>query len=155
MKHLDHAEPSWGSIIKRFRIDACLTQTALADLLHVDHTTISRRERGRDKPELGMQRRLRALIEPQVPHCQNRPSSWPIPALSVEVPHRENTKGAIPSGQRAMPIAAFEAFVQVLTDECTVGFPTVGARSRYITAWSALRNAMANIGYAEACHAKG
>jgi DNA-binding XRE family transcriptional regulator len=65
------AEMNWGIKIKRFRVGACMTQVALAEILRVDPTTISRWERGRDKPDLGTQRRLRTLMEPTVPYCPN------------------------------------------------------------------------------------
>jgi transcriptional regulator with XRE-family HTH domain len=57
-------EASWGTLVKRFRNDTGLTQAALAEILSIDPTTISRWERGRERPNLALQRRLRALIEP-------------------------------------------------------------------------------------------
>jgi transcriptional regulator with XRE-family HTH domain len=63
-------DPNWGVLIKRWRVDvAGLTQVALAELLGVDPTTVSRWERGRDNPDLSTQRHLRALMEPT--HCHS------------------------------------------------------------------------------------
>jgi len=50
---------NWPSLIKAFRKTHGLKQEVLAILLGVDQTTISRWERGRDRPSLSMQKRLR------------------------------------------------------------------------------------------------
>ena len=54
----------WVRAIKDYRRRHGLTQTALAELLNVDPTTVSRWERGRDQPALGILRRLRSLVTP-------------------------------------------------------------------------------------------
>ena len=64
-----NAELNCGPTIKRWRVDACMTQAVLAELLGVDPTSISRWERGRDKPDLVRRRQLRALVEPARCHC--------------------------------------------------------------------------------------
>lgn len=55
----------WPLVLKDYRRRHGLTQMALADILNVDSTTVSRWERGRDQPALGMQRRLRSLVMPR------------------------------------------------------------------------------------------
>jgi DNA-binding XRE family transcriptional regulator len=54
----------WATEIKAYRLRHSLKQEALAYLLDVDATTVSRWERGRDKPSLMAQCRLRKLIAP-------------------------------------------------------------------------------------------
>jgi transcriptional regulator with XRE-family HTH domain len=55
----------WRLALKEYRRRHGLTQVALADILNVDPTTVSRWERGRDQPALGFQRRLRSLVVPR------------------------------------------------------------------------------------------
>jgi transcriptional regulator with XRE-family HTH domain len=52
----------WPQALKEYRRRRGLTQSALAEVLDVDPTTISRWERGRDRPALGIQRRLKSLV---------------------------------------------------------------------------------------------
>lgn len=52
----------WPLLIRSYRKDKGLKQDALAYLLKVDQTTISRWERGIDAPSLAMQKRLRDLF---------------------------------------------------------------------------------------------
>jgi DNA-binding XRE family transcriptional regulator len=54
---------NWAQRIKAYRKSHCLTQEQLAAHLNVDHTSISRWERGRDQPNLDMQRKLKRLVE--------------------------------------------------------------------------------------------
>lgn len=54
----------WVRALKDYRRRHVLTQAALAEILNVDATTVSRWERGRDQPALGIQRRLRSLVMP-------------------------------------------------------------------------------------------
>jgi transcriptional regulator with XRE-family HTH domain len=54
----------WPQALKSYRLRHALTQAALAEILNVDPTTVSRWERGRDRPALGIQRRLRSLLIP-------------------------------------------------------------------------------------------
>ena len=54
----------WPQALKEYRRRHALTQAALAEILNVDPTTVSRWERGRDEPALGIQRRLRSLVLP-------------------------------------------------------------------------------------------
>lgn len=54
----------WPQALKEYRRRHTLTQAALAEILNVDPTTVSRWERGRDEPALGIQRRLRSLVIP-------------------------------------------------------------------------------------------
>ena len=56
----------WPQALKEYRRRHALTQGALAEILNVDATTVSRWERGRDQPALGIQRRLRSLVMPGV-----------------------------------------------------------------------------------------
>lgn len=53
----------WGAEIRRFRRVRAVKQTTLADMLGVDQATVSRWEGSRQVPDLGMQRRLRALMQ--------------------------------------------------------------------------------------------
>jgi transcriptional regulator with XRE-family HTH domain len=53
----------WGAELRRFRRLRAIKQTALADMLGVDQATVSRWESNLQEPDLGMQRRLRALIQ--------------------------------------------------------------------------------------------
>jgi transcriptional regulator with XRE-family HTH domain len=55
---------NWAEEIKRYRLERSLTQAALAEMLNVDTTTISRWERGRDEPCLSMQKGWRKLTAP-------------------------------------------------------------------------------------------
>jgi transcriptional regulator with XRE-family HTH domain len=59
----------FGASLKRFRTESAMTQAAFAELFGVDTSTVSRWERGRDKPGLSVQRQLRALVEPTAPGC--------------------------------------------------------------------------------------
>ena len=52
----------WPLLIRSYRKDNGLKQDALAYILNVDQTTISRWERGIDTPSLAMQKRLRDLF---------------------------------------------------------------------------------------------
>jgi transcriptional regulator with XRE-family HTH domain len=52
---------NWGDRVKRYRIRHGLTQERLAAMLGVAQRTISRWERGEDKPSLDQQRQLRDL----------------------------------------------------------------------------------------------
>lgn len=52
----------WPLLIRSYRKENGLKQDALADLLHVDQTTVSRWERGIDTPSLAMQKRLRDIM---------------------------------------------------------------------------------------------
>ena len=54
----------WSRALKAYRCRHVLTQAALAEILNVDPTTVSRWERGRDQPAVGIQRRLRSLMTP-------------------------------------------------------------------------------------------
>lgn len=52
---------SWSTIVKRYRLRHSLTQADLAAVLRVSQRTISRWERGEDKPGLRQQKQLRDL----------------------------------------------------------------------------------------------
>ncbi len=58
----DRLGVDWPEEIRRLRRVKSLKQFALAETLGVDQATVSRWERGKSVPELGMQRRLRGLI---------------------------------------------------------------------------------------------
>lgn len=51
----------WPDLIKSLRRKRGMSQTDLSEILGVDPTTVSRWERGRDKPSLAIQRQLRSL----------------------------------------------------------------------------------------------
>ncbi len=53
----------WGAEIRRFRRLRAIKQVTLAEMLGVDQATVSRWEGNRQAPDLGMQRRLRALMQ--------------------------------------------------------------------------------------------
>jgi|GEM_PF-2268963 len=57
------AEIDWGAEIRRFRRLRAVKQAALAEMLGVDQATVSRWEGNRQAPDLGMQKRLRALMQ--------------------------------------------------------------------------------------------
>lgn len=63
----------WPTIIRRIRSRRAMKQTALAELLNVDQSAVSRWERGLAAPNLGAQRRLRELMSrtlaPQGERC--------------------------------------------------------------------------------------
>jgi transcriptional regulator with XRE-family HTH domain len=54
---------AWAQRIAVYRKAQGLSQMQLADMLDVDHTTVSRWERGRDAPSLTIQRKLQKLVE--------------------------------------------------------------------------------------------
>jgi transcriptional regulator with XRE-family HTH domain len=54
---------SWGLRIAAYRKAHTLSQMQLAEMLDVDHTTVSRWERGRDMPGLAIQQKLQKLVE--------------------------------------------------------------------------------------------
>jgi transcriptional regulator with XRE-family HTH domain len=57
------ADTDWAAQLRRFRRLRAIKQVALAEMLGVDQATISRWESGRQIPDLGIQRRLRALMQ--------------------------------------------------------------------------------------------
>lgn len=57
------AATDWGAEIRRFRRLRAVKQATLAEMLGVDQTTVSRWESNRQEPDLGIQRRLRALMQ--------------------------------------------------------------------------------------------
>ena len=52
----------WPILLKSYRREKGLKQEALAYMLNVDQTTISRWERGKDNPSLAIEKRLRDLF---------------------------------------------------------------------------------------------
>lgn len=58
----------WPEALRDYRRRHGLTQAVLAETLGVDPTTVSRWERGRDRPALGIVRRLTSLV---VPHTSD------------------------------------------------------------------------------------
>ena len=61
----------WPRALRDYRRCHGLTQAALAEILNVDPTTVSRWERGRDQPALGIQRRLRSLVLPRTSEVEH------------------------------------------------------------------------------------
>jgi DNA-binding XRE family transcriptional regulator len=55
---------AWHAILRRYRHTHGLTQVGLAHLLGIDQPTVSRIERGTQKPGLGLERTLKRLLEP-------------------------------------------------------------------------------------------
>ena len=51
----------WGQLVKRYRVRHGLTQGRMATLIGVSQRTVSRWERGDDKPSLDLQRKLRDM----------------------------------------------------------------------------------------------
>src|SRR5262245_30602881 len=51
----------WGEFLKRYRLRHGLTQSRLADVIGVSQRTISRWERGDDRPSITLQKQLRDL----------------------------------------------------------------------------------------------
>lgn len=71
----------WGPQIRRFRRLRAIKQNALAEQLGVDQATVSRWESGRQVPDLGMQRRLRALMRGAEPRDEVLLKHWIDTAL--------------------------------------------------------------------------
>lgn len=63
MRIIAGTDIDWAAQLRRFRRLRAIKQAALADMLGVDQATISRWESGRQIPDLGIQRRLRALMQ--------------------------------------------------------------------------------------------
>lgn len=70
----------WSTLIRRYRLRHGLSQSAMAELMGVAQRTVSRWERGEDKPSVGQQKRLRDLgwqpdgslfsgLAPAILHC--------------------------------------------------------------------------------------
>ena len=57
----------WQRVLKEYRRCHGLTQAAFAERIGVDNTTVSRWERGRDQPNLSVQKLLRELVAPTLP----------------------------------------------------------------------------------------
>ncbi len=51
----------WGELVKRYRLRHGLTQGRMATVIGVSQRTVSRWERGDDKPSLDLQRKLRDM----------------------------------------------------------------------------------------------
>jgi DNA-binding XRE family transcriptional regulator len=66
----------WTTQLRRFRRQRALKQVALADMLGVDQATVSRWESGRQSPDLGMQRRLRSLMQQAGPRQEVLLRHW-------------------------------------------------------------------------------
>jgi transcriptional regulator with XRE-family HTH domain len=59
---------SWAELLRRYRVRHALTQARMADVLGVSQRTVSRWERGEDRPSLDRQKQLRDLCrEPPAP----------------------------------------------------------------------------------------
>jgi transcriptional regulator with XRE-family HTH domain len=52
---------AWSELLKRYRLRHCLTQAHLGALIGVSQRTVSRWERGEDKPSIALQKHLREL----------------------------------------------------------------------------------------------
>lgn len=63
MRIIAGTDTDWAAQLRRFRRLRAIKQAALAEMLGVDQATISRWESGRQLPDLGIQRRLRALMQ--------------------------------------------------------------------------------------------
>jgi transcriptional regulator with XRE-family HTH domain len=70
---------SWAEVLRRYRLRHALTQERLAGVLGVSQRTISRWERGEDRPSLDRQKQLRDL-------CREPPSAL-LRSLIVSVRH--------------------------------------------------------------------
>jgi transcriptional regulator with XRE-family HTH domain len=71
-----HLSDDWTTQLRRFRRLRALKQTALAEMLGVDQATVSRWESGRQAPDLGMQRRLRSLMQHAGPRQEVLLKHW-------------------------------------------------------------------------------
>ncbi len=60
-KEVEEKMSDWTILLKSYRREKGLKQEALAYMLNVDQTTISRWERGKDNPSLAIEKRLRDL----------------------------------------------------------------------------------------------
>lgn len=56
----------WGPLVRRYRIERCLTPTQLGRQLRVHFTTVFRYESGHEQPSLAQQRRLRDMFYRQL-----------------------------------------------------------------------------------------
>ena len=70
---------SWAELLRRYRVRHALTQARMGDVLGVSQRTISRWERGEDRPSLDRQNQLRDL-------CRE-PSSRLLRSLVASVRH--------------------------------------------------------------------
>ncbi|MBX9592171.1 MAG: helix-turn-helix domain-containing protein [Hyphomonadaceae bacterium] len=57
----DWGSENWGDLVKRYRLRHGLTQERMAGVIGVSQRTVSRWERGDDRPSLDLQRKLRDL----------------------------------------------------------------------------------------------
>lgn len=62
----------WSIVVKRYRLRHGITQRILGDMLGVSQRTVSRWERGQDRPNLALQKQLRDLAW----HSEPAPASW-------------------------------------------------------------------------------
>lgn len=81
MRIIQSDTEEWGPQIRRFRRLRAIKQNALAEQLGVDQATVSRWESGRQVPDLGMQRRLRALMRGAEPRDEVLLKHWIDTAL--------------------------------------------------------------------------
>lgn len=81
----------WSTIVKRYRVRHCLTQACLAGTLGVSQRTVSRWERGDDKPGLLQQKKLRDMAwDPDAPLSARLLASvrhCPAPRALVRLPN--------------------------------------------------------------------
>ena len=78
----------WAALVRRYRLRHSLTQANVAQVLNVSQKTISRWERGQDKPHVSLQKYLRDLIREPDPafmaYIKNSIIHCPMPrALSA------------------------------------------------------------------------
>jgi DNA-binding XRE family transcriptional regulator len=52
----------WAAIVQRYRLQHSMTQANIAQMLNVSQKTVSRWERGEDRPRVSLQKHLRDLI---------------------------------------------------------------------------------------------
>lgn len=78
-------EQDWASQLRRFRRVRAIKQAALAEMLGVDQATVSRWESGRQAPDLGIQRRLRALMQGTGARDETLVAHWVTAAVGDSV----------------------------------------------------------------------
>jgi transcriptional regulator with XRE-family HTH domain len=92
----------WTRLLRQFRQHNGINQSALAEMLGVDQTTVSRWERGRDIPGLHAQRDIRDLLRREVASRQDmvvrarvRHAVWPATILRRGAIFVECNQGAL------------------------------------------------------------
>jgi len=123
MRIIAGTDIDWAAQLRRFRRLRTIKQAALAEMLGVDQATVSRWEGGRQVPDLGIQRRLRALMQGAGSRDEVMVVHWIAAAVgdtllidaariaraaSAEFCHRHGVPTAAIAGRAAAPLFSEE-----------------------------------------------